>query len=50
MFRLATGPRAQVTGASTMPMPTTAVLDSRFTPVGWNSAVEYSGFRPWLMA
>ena len=49
-FKVATGPKSQVTGASTTPMPTSAVLDRRFTPVGWNRAVEYSGLSPWEMA
>ena len=49
-FKVATGPNSQVTGASTTPMPTSAVLESRLTPLGWNSAVEYSGLSPWEMA
>src|ERR1700730_14166694 len=49
-FSEATGPNSQVTGASTTPMPTSAVLDKRLTPVGWNRAVEYRGFCPWAMA
>jgi hypothetical protein len=31
-------------------MPTSAVLDRRLTPVGWNRAVEYRGFCPWESA
>jgi hypothetical protein len=49
-FNVATGPKIHVTGASGMPMPTTPVLDKRFTPVGWKRAVEYSGLRPAEMA
>ena len=42
-FKVAIGPNSQVTGARTTPMPTTAVLDSRLIPAGWNRAVEYRG-------
>ena len=31
---------SQVTGASTTPIPSSLVLASRFTPPGWNMAVE----------
>ncbi len=34
-FSVAMGPKSQVTGASTIPMPTTAVFDSRLIPPGW---------------
>ena len=48
-FSVAIGPNTQVTGASTMPKPTSAVFASRFTPVGWNRYVEYSGSMPcWI--
>jgi len=49
-FKVATGPRSQVTGASTTPMASSLVLASRLTPLGWNMAVEYSGLSPWEMA
>src|SRR5580658_10003933 len=49
-LKVATAPKSQVTGASTTPMPTSAVLDSRLTPAGWNIAVEYSGSSPWEKA
>ena len=49
-FNVATGPKAQVTGASTMPIPTTPVLARRLMPPGWNRAVEYSGSSPWARA
>ena len=49
-LREATGPNSQVTGASTMPTATWLVLDSRFTPVGWNMAAEYQGSSPWARA
>ena len=39
-FSVAIGPNAQVTGASTIPRPTSAVLESRLIPVGWNRYVE----------
>ena len=45
-FNVATGPKIQVTGASTTPIPTSPVLANRLTPVGWNIAVEYSGLSP----
>lgn len=45
-FSEATGPNSHVTGANTTPTATTAVLDNRFTPEGWNRAVEWSGSSP----
>jgi len=35
-LRVAIGPKAQVTGARTIPRPTSAVLESRLIPLGWN--------------
>ena len=46
----ATGPQIQVTGTSGRLSPVTDVWESRFTPVGWNSAVEKNGFSPWASA
>ena len=37
---VATGPNSHVTGASTMPMAKTDVLERRSMPAGWNRAVE----------
>jgi hypothetical protein len=31
-------------------MPTSPVLDKRFTPAGWNIAVEKRGFDAWDIA
>jgi hypothetical protein len=39
-FMVATGPNNHVTGASTMPMAKTDVLERRSMPAGWNRAVE----------
>ena len=39
-LRVATGPKAHVTGARTMPSPTSAVFDRRLIPPGWNRCVE----------
>ena len=39
-FILATGPKASVTGASTMPRAITLVSFRRLIPVGWNSHCE----------
>jgi hypothetical protein len=36
----ATGPNTHVTGASTTPRASSDVLPSRFTPPGWDIAVE----------
>ena len=49
-FSVAMGPNSHVTGASTIPRPTSAVLDNRLIPPGWKRWVEYSGFVPWDMA
>ncbi len=46
----ATGPKAQVTGASTMPSASTEVLSNRLTPAGWDMAVEKNGSSPWARA
>src|SRR5450631_1183498 len=46
----ATGPKIQVTGASTTPRASSEVLASRFTPPGWDMAVEKPGSRPWASA
>ena len=39
-FIEATGPNSQVTGASTTPRASSEVLARRFTPPGWDIAVE----------
>ena len=39
-LRVAIGPNSHVTGASRIPMATTLVLASRFTPTGTCMAVE----------
>jgi hypothetical protein len=39
-FMVATGPNSHVIGASTTPMASTLVLESRFIPDGWNNAAE----------
>jgi hypothetical protein len=49
-FKVATGPNAQVTGASTKPMDKTLVLDRRLMPVGWSIAVEKKRLCPWANA
>jgi hypothetical protein len=49
-FKVATGPKSQVTGAKGMPMASTLVLASRLMPPGWNSAVEKKGLWPWASA
>ncbi len=49
-FNVATGPKSQVIGAKSTPMPNSLVLANKFTPTGWNMAVEYSGLSPWVMA
>ena len=49
-FNEATDPKTHVTGASTTPSANSDVLSRRFTPVGWDIAVEKNGSRPWLMA
>jgi len=37
---VATGPKSQVTGASTTPKASELALDSRLIPTGWNIAEE----------
>ena len=49
-FKVATGPKSQVTGAKGMPMASTLVLASRLMPPGWNRAVEKKGLWPWANA
>jgi hypothetical protein len=39
-LNVTTGPKIQVTGASGIPTAVTLVFESRFTPWGWNKAVE----------
>src|SRR5665213_3507036 len=45
-----TGPKIHVTGVSTTPRASSEVLASRFTPPGWDMAIEKKGSRPWASA
>ena len=45
-----TGPKSQVTGASSTPSATTLVSSSRLIPPGWKSHVENSTSWPWASA
>jgi len=49
-FNEAIGPIQRVTGERTTPIATSPVLASRFTPVGWNIAVEKRGLAAWVSA
>src|SRR5665213_1121052 len=49
-FNEAIGPNQMVIGERITPTATSPVLARRFTPVGWNIAVEKRGFAAWVKA